>query len=127
MSNGIKISIGGNAPETIKKLNEKYPAYVTMAIGDLSHSLADSIRSKFLHGKALDLITGQTEESVKAFYEKRSKSWFVRVGVGIPGSLNYLARWTGTEHEFMAPGFTDFQNNTDIIDYLVKNVEAKIK
>jgi hypothetical protein len=127
LSEGIKISLGGKAPDVIQKLNAKYPAYVTMAIGDLSHSLADNIRSSFLHGKALEMITGQTEESVKAFYEKRSQSWFVRVGVGVSGSLNYLAKWTGTEHEFMSPGFDEFKRNTNILDYLIKNVEAKIK
>ena len=117
----------GEAPKLLEKLIEKYPNYVTMALGDLSQLLAYSVRNNFLHGQALDVITGRTEKSVKAFYDKKQKAWFVRVGVGVSGSLNYLARWTGTEREFMAPAFHDFANYVNIESFLAKNVEEKIK
>ena len=101
----IKITKDGAIEYAAKHLS----SWVTMALGDEAHNLERVIKSDYLSGQALKKVTGQTYNSVQAFFFRNSV-WRVRPGVGVRGNLNYLARWTGTEHEFMQPAFDRVKN-----------------
>lgn len=113
------LSIDIKKDGALKYAAEHLAAWVTMALGDEAHNLERVIKGNYLSGQALNKITGKTYDSVQAFFF-RNTIWRVRPGVGVRGNLNYLARWTGTEHEFMRPAFDSVK------DSIARHVEERL-
>lgn len=122
----IKITVTGNAGDQVERLRKKLPTWVRHGLGDYAHDFSYYIRQSWLHGKALQYVTGTTAYSVKAFYDRKTRSWYIRPGVGIRGSLNYLARWIGTPHEFMKPGFTAYSSAHKITDVVIDSIDKNL-
>lgn len=114
-------------PEEAAKKYEKaaktLDTWIKIGVGDYAHDFIPYVQQNYLHGQALKRLTGETEESVNTWYSKRKKTWFVRPGIGIAGSLNYLGKWVGTSKEFMRPAFAAFSASND----LEKKIAEKIK
>lgn len=119
MSDNDSLTIVIKKDGALKYAIEHLPKWVTMALGDEAHNLERVIKSDYLSGQALNKITGKTYDSVQAFFF-RNTIWRVRPGVGVKGNLNYLARWTGTEHEFMRPAFDSVK------DSIARHVEERL-
>lgn len=94
--------------KTIGSINkERLSTWVRFGAREAAEQYTQYVKFGWLSGKALDVRTGKTRDSVRPWTNKK-KQIFVRPGVGIPGSLNYLGRWTGTSREFMRPSFRAF-------------------
>ena len=106
---------------------EKYlHASTVVAIGDVSHDYADYVKEQYLSGQKLQVRTGMTRDSVKAWYVKKTRgknagiTWSVKVGIkaisqkprtlGRQVNLNYLNRWNVTSKEFMKPSFLMYKD-----------------
>lgn len=111
----------------MKTISDKLAVWVNGSIGDIAHELIPFIQQRYLSGQALNRITGRTSDSVKAWYSKKRRSWFVRPGIGIPGNLNYLAQWAGTEHEFMKPGLAAYLAVHDVKNRMLKDIDRRIE
>lgn len=121
----MNVKYSGDAPERVKRLSIEFSGWITKATGDIAKNAIAYIKSNFLHGRAMNKITGELEGSIKQWRDKREGAWYFRPGVGISGSLNYLTRYIGTEHEFMVPGWEEYQLKNNITDYLADYVEKK--
>lgn len=122
----LDIEIGGDAIGRVRTVRKHLAGWITTATGDIAKEAGDFIKSYYLNGQALEKRTGLTYRSVKQFYVKRESAWYLRPGVGVPGSQNYLARWIGTEKEFMQPGFERYVASRDVPMRIVRKVEAKL-
>ena len=122
----LKVDISGDAEARLNRARSSISFWVISATGDIAREGADYIKDRYLRGRALDRITGTTAGSVKQFYDKKEKSWYIRPGVGIRGSLNYLARWTGTRREFMQTGFNRFLASRNVEAGIVRDLEKKL-
>jgi hypothetical protein len=123
---GIHTEVSGDASRRAANAAKNIKNWVRTATGDIANEAGRYIKNNFLHGRALNLITGQTHDSVKQWYSKKDDSWYIRPGVGITGSLGYLAKWIGTSHEFMAPGFKEFLGTRDVSQEIAKKVERRL-
>ncbi len=73
------------------KFAKTQPNVANIAVADAAADYRDFLKSGYLSGQALGVVTGETRESVNIFqYRRRKGQWAVRPGVGIRGSLNYL-------------------------------------
>ncbi len=122
----IKRTVSGDAQDRIDRSRVYLESWVRSAVGDVAHEAGDYIKRYYLSGQALDVRSGLTRRSIKQFYDKREKAWYLRPGVGVRGSLNYLAKWIGTDKEFMVPGFKSFMAVRDIEGDIMKKIEAKL-
>ncbi len=120
-----RIDMSGNAEKATLAVRASLQTLAPSLVGDVAHEGADYIRQRYLRGQALNYITGETYGHVKAYYDRALGEWWIRPGVGIPGSHNYLARWVGTDREFMKPGFEAFLNQRKKVEDAVRDrVEA---
>ena len=87
---------------------------VNGALGDVSHGAVKYIRQNYLRGQALRKITGETYKHLGQYYLKQTGQWFIRPGIGVKGQMNYLARWLGTDKDFMHRGFAAYAATIDI-------------
>lgn len=126
--------------EVMEKLKDvsdnRLIAWVNWALGNQADKLAEHIKDNYVSGQKINVITGETRNSIAAWAQKRSKRkndnapvFFVRPGViglngqkPIPGMLNYIGRWTGTSHEFMRPAYKTFGGEA----YIARMVEGNI-
>lgn len=127
MNDFLKIVISGNAQKNVDYAREHMSNWVNMAIGDKAHDLADRMRGE-VYPFYLTQRTGRTRDSIGAFMRKRGRkayisTWYVRAGIGVPGSLNYLGRWVNTEHDFWHGTFNGWRKMTDIERYIGEKVE----
>lgn len=122
----INRQIEGDAQDRVGRASALLESWIRSATGDLAHEAGDHIKRSFLSGQNLSARSGVTRGSVKQFYDKREKAWYLRPGVGVRGSLNYLAKWIGTDKEFMKPGFDAYLNSKDIEGEIIKKIEAKL-
>jgi len=106
----MNISIEGNLQRALLQFNEDLPKVLNYLTAEVAHKFADYTKRNYLLGQALHKRTGRTYNSVK-FFKKKNMQMGVRPGVGVRGNLNYLNKWIGTEHEFMAPAARSFQNS----------------
>jgi hypothetical protein len=95
----------------------------------ISEAFAEYVRRNKLSGQVLDVISGETRDSV-GFYKirnARTSKWVVRPGLGIPGHLNYLAgfargmmvsvrghAYTVRPRPFMKPGWKEFRASGEV-------------
>lgn len=123
---GIHTEVGGDAGRRVSRAARLLKGWVRSATGDVANEAGRHIKTRFLRGQALNYITGTTHDSLRQWFIPRDGSWWIRPGVGIPGSLNYLAKWIGTEHEFMQPGFKDFLAGRDVGMDIIKKIERRL-
>ena len=88
-------------------------AWVRYAVGADSDKLVQFIRVNYLTCQKLNIVTGETRDHIGTwtmgkFKGKKFNRQVIRPGKGIDGVQNYIAKWTGTEHEFMMPAFRAF-------------------
>lgn len=118
------MEVSGSAEKATLGVRASLHTLAPSLIGDVAHEAVDFIKERYLRGQALNYITGETYGHVKAYYVKGE--WWIRPGVGVAGCHNYLAKWVGTEREFMKPGFERFLNQRKKVEDAVKErVEAK--
>lgn len=122
----LKFDFSGDAEARVKRAQEHFRGWVRTATGDVAKEGGEFIKEHYLRGQALQRITGRTHDSVKQFYVRSEQSWYIRPGVGIKGSLSYLARWIGTRREFMKPGFKRFLAERNAEREIIRKVEDKL-
>lgn len=114
--------------ETLKTIGDKrLGAWVRWAIGEQSDEFVDFVKSNYLSGQSLKIITGETRDHVGAWLQrktkgKKSNTFLIRPGVRIHGLQNYIEKWTGTKHEFMKPAFMQFGSDARITRYVDMNL-----
>lgn len=96
---------------------QRLGAWVQYALRSEADDFTEYVKNSWLSGQAMNRRTGELYNSVKPWTPKgRPKKGlfsnvqgvYIRPGVGIPGTLNYLGRYIGTEKEFMIPAFEQF-------------------
>jgi hypothetical protein len=122
----LKVEISGDAQERIERARDHIQGWITTFTGDIAQEGSAFIKDRYLRGQALRRLTGETFGSVKQFYVKKTRTWYIRPGVGVRGSLNYLARWIGTDREFMQPGFDRFLATKDVELGMIKRLEKQL-
>lgn len=133
-----------NIMATINGLSDiasaRLDAWVRYALSEDANEFAEYVKDTRLSGSSslekgsfkqpIRRITGELYGSVKAWTSKatgkRARTLYVRPGVGIQGSLNYLARWCGTPLEFMKPSFREFSRGQRILKDVEKNVSMML-
>ena len=115
--------------ETIEK---RVGAWTYYELIKQAKAYRDEVKQNWLSGQALDVRTGFTRDSVWAWKNRRGEI-LVRVGAfdkeghTIQGSLNYLARFTGTPHEFMRPAWTRFSAGNRVEKAVQSNFDRMMK
>ncbi len=87
---------------------------VNGVLGEEGDAAAKWIADTYLHGKAMKEVTGGTIAHFGVRWSKRYKSYLLAPGYKVPGNQNYLARYVGTRHEFIKPGFNEYFRMNDI-------------
>ncbi len=119
-------TITDSATESLHADAIKIGSYVRTAIGDTAHEGSSFIKKNFMTGRAIRKLTGETYDSVQAYFAREDHSWYIRYGVRVKGHLNYIARWAGTKHEFLKPGFDAFVATKDLESEIARKVEARL-
>ena len=128
---GYGMTATGNAGKCLSVSAEELSGWVRSAVGDKSHDFKDFARQHF--NNYMRTITGQTVNSINTWTPKTRRrgseldttQWYVRPGVGIRGRLNYLAKWIGTEKEFMRPMYNSWVNMAQVPEYVAQAIEGK--
>jgi hypothetical protein len=119
-------TITDGATERLHKDALRISGIVRSAIGDIAHEGEDFIRRNFMQGQAIRKLSGETADSVRAYFAREDHSWYIRYGVRVKGHLNYIARWAGTKHEFLKPGFDAFIATKNLENEISRKVEAEL-
>ena len=123
----IKGMAGGLSKIARKRLN----SWVSFALSEEANDYAEYVKANYLMGNPVRRITGELHGSVKAWTSRKSRNGirglYVRPGVGIQGSLNYLAKWAGTPLEFMRPSFAEFSAGERILRAVKSNVDKQLE
>lgn len=127
MSDTLKLEVDAEAElRRLRKLRGGLRHAVNGALGDVSSEAIKFIKKNYLLGQSLRKITGETYEHVGQYYVAKTGSWFIRPGIGIRGSQNYLARWLGTDKDFMHRGFTAYAATLNISERVDQAVQKFI-
>lgn len=97
--------------EQIQQFGSDLPDIAALITNAISEEYAGFVRENYLSGQVLNVITGETRDSVKFFQRRKTASlveYGVRPGVGIQGSLNYLAGMARRGYAFMQPSVQTF-------------------
>lgn len=121
---GIKTN-SAKVSKDIKKISTSVQQWCRFAVGKEADSFRDYVKSNWLKGKALQYRTGQTHDHVKVW--AKGSSVYVRPGIGIPGTQNYLGRWIGSSHEFMRPAFREFSASGRIEKAVKENLDKMME
>jgi hypothetical protein len=87
----------GHGTIRLAKALPKTRNYIASKIGE---AYAEFVRRGYLSGQVLAVRRGVTRRSAK-FFKQRAGVFGVRPGVGVPGRLNYLARFERRGRSFM--------------------------
>lgn len=114
-------------------------AWIRFSLGEEADQFADYVKGSWLSGSPVPVITGETRHSVAPWLQRKkdgkriNPTLFVRPGIigldgtkPIPGTLNYLGKWTGTNHEFMRPAFRIFATGDRITHSIERNVSKQM-
>jgi len=125
MGNAIGLTVKWITNNSIETTAKRLNSAVQHSVGNSAHDACQYIKDTFLTGRALAKLTGETYDSVKVFYDKRAKSWYIKPGVGINGHLNYLFKWIGTSKEFMKPGWQEYLSLREgkMVDDVIRAIE----
>ncbi len=127
MSDNLKLEFNAEKElARLKKLRGGMKHAVNGALGDVSHEAVKFIKQNFLQGQALKKITGETYEHVGQYYAKETGEWFIRPGIGVDGCQNYLARWLGTDKDFMHRGFEAYVSGVNVVERVDNALEKFI-
>lgn len=117
---------------------QRLDTWIRFALSNEADAFADYVAKNWLSGSPVKVVTGETRHSVRAWAQKNSKgshknSIAVRPGVRgldgrvpIPGTLNYLSKWTGTKLEFMRPAFKQFTASGRVKRAVEENVNRML-
>lgn len=140
MTETFSISDNRCIAEVMEKLKDvsdnRLVAWVNWALGNQADKLAEHIKVNYVSGQRINVITGETKNSIAVWLQRKSRrknpdapTYIVRPGVigldgkkPIKGMLNYIGRWTGTKHEFMNPAYKTFGGEA----YITRMVEGNI-
>lgn len=103
----MNISIKGSLDEELSKFNQDLPKVLNYITAEVAKKFSDYTRRNYLLGQSLQKRSGETYRSVK-FYKKENMEMGVSPGVKVPGSLNYLNKWIGTDRDFMRKSYKSF-------------------
>lgn len=118
--------------EILKTVGDKrLGSWIRWAIGEQADEFVEFVQTRYLSGQKMKVRSGQTRDHIGAWLQKKvngkkSFSFLIRPGVGIPGLQNYLERWTGTSREFMIPAWRDFGENARITRYVDMNLSKML-
>lgn len=135
MSEYLRIYTNAEAiSEALEKVSERrLAAWVQYALSSEADDFAEYVKEGWLTGRAMKKVTGETYESVRPWTPKKRKlsgtglfasvkGVYVRPGVNIPGTLNYLGRYIGTKHEFMKSAWAYFNASQRVVKAVDENV-----
>ena len=88
-------------------------AWVQYSIASEADRFVTFTRINSLTVQRLRVVTGETRDHFGAWLAQKANGrkgsvHVIRPGKGIPGRQNYIAKWTGTKHEFVIPSFREF-------------------
>lgn len=106
---------------------DRLALWVRWAVGQESDKLIKFIRENYVSGQRIDVITGEIRDHIGTWIQRKrnGKSVVVQVirpGKGIQGTHNFVGRWTGTWHEFMAPALADFGGSARFVKAINENI-----
>lgn len=124
----MNIEVSGNAKENFEYTQKHLKKWLISAVGDKSHEYKDYAVSTF--EQYLKNRTGETRGSIQTWIPKRNvrankAEWYVRPGVHIPGMLNYLYKWIGTDRDFMGGSFANWIQVARIDEYAGKAIKKR--
>jgi len=120
----LKIDVDTTLSDKLLRFGGSLPRIINSSMGDVAHDMAAYIRSNFLSGKPLAMITRETHDSTRAYQAKKGeRGWFVDFGVGVKGHLNYLYRWRGTQRDFMTRGSRRYEAEGSYMKLVEENLE----
>ena len=96
-------------------------------LGKAGNEAAAWISATYLHGKAMKRITGTTIGHFGVRWSKRYKSFLLAPGFHIKGNQNYLAKYVGTKHEFVRPGFEAYFSRNNITPKLEAVIQKTLE
>jgi hypothetical protein len=103
---------------------------VNGALGKEGDAAAKWIAATYLHGKAMNRITGTTIAHFGVRWSRRYKAYLLAPGYKIRGNQNYLARYVGTKHEFVRPGFEAYfgsHNITETLEQVIRKTMEEMR
>lgn len=136
MSGFLSITSGGSIAVAQEKLaaigHERLQSWVQWSLGDISDDFIAHVRTHYLSGQRLNVVSGQTRDHIGAWIQRkvngrRAGVNVIRPGKGIDGLQNYLERWTGTRHEFMRPAFESFGAGREVTRQIEENIARQIR
>lgn len=88
-------------------------SWVQYAVAQETDRFVTYTRVNSLTVQRLKIVTGETRDHFGAWLAqkangKKGSIHVIRPGKGVPGRQNYIAKWTGTKHEFVLPSFREF-------------------
>lgn len=104
-------------------------AWIRYSVRELGGEVAEHVKTSYLSGQVMNVITGATREHVALYRRKAGKSrseWVLRPGVGVRGMQNYLERWTGTGREFMHPAWDSKGGRAKLVRMIDENVSRML-
>lgn len=125
----MKMTIRTNAGKFADKLEsiseKRLNAWIRFTFREEAEDFAKYVQDAWLRGRAMERITGETADSVQPWTKNNVIK--VRPGVRVPGSLNYLGRFVGTEKEFMRPAWAEFSRGRRVQKAVDKNIEKMLE
>ena len=88
-------------------------SWVQYSIASEADKFVTFTRINSLTVQRLRVVTGETRDHFGAWRAQKANGrkgsvHVIRPGKGVPGRQNYIAKWTGTKHEFVLPSFREF-------------------
>lgn len=132
------LSVSKETEESIKKTvdglssiaRKRLKSWVSFALSEEANEYAEYVKLSYLSENPVKRRTGELYYSVRAWTSKKARNGirglYVRPGVGIQGSLNYLAKWVGTPLEFMRPALAEFNAGDRIARAVKTNVDKQL-
>ena len=121
---GVKTN-SAKVSKDVRKISTSVQQWCKFAVGKEADIFRDYVKSNWLQGKALKYRTGITHDHVKVW--SKGYTVYVRPGIGIQGTQNYLAKWIGTKHEFMRPAFKEFSSSGRIEKAVKENLDKMME
>lgn len=128
MADGFTVRIDKASYDEWQRYVSSHLQYrVNGALGKEGDAAAKWIAATYLHGKAMNRITGTTIGHFGVRWSKRYKSFLLAPGFHIKGNQNYLAKYVGTKHEFVRPGFEAYFSRNNITPKLEAVIQKTLE
>ena len=119
---------------------EFLPKWISYTLNKDANEFAEYVRNFWISGQAIKKDTGETFDTLGPFVPSRKRRknatdeiyYSVRPGVGVPGNLNFHARWSKPAykqfgHEFMRPAFKAFTAGDKVQKDVERNIETGLQ